>query len=116
MSQQVLSKSLPSGWVVPLPGHQELCQFARQVQAASLREATPQTSATPSPHGKALSTSRRQKHCLRVRVRTRGDADNGLMLKGKEEASGGDLLTSVELIFKPLNMLSRAASTPLDLA
>lgn len=43
-----LSKSLPSGWV-PLPGHQELCQFARQVQAASLGEATPQTSATP-PH------------------------------------------------------------------
>lgn len=49
-------------------------------------------------------------------MRTRGDADNGLMRKGKEEASGGDLLTSVELIFKPLNMLSRAASTPLDLA
>lgn len=43
--------------------------------------------------------------------------------KGKEEALKGmqhllstGQLTSVKLIFSPLNMCSRAASTPLDLA
>lgn len=44
-------------------------------------------------------------------------------MRRKEEALGDlrslmppDLLTSVKLIFSPLNIFSRAASTPLDLA
>lgn len=57
-------------------------------------------------------------------MRTQGDAANSqLNPQGKEEALEGmqslvatGLLTSVKLIFSPLNMRSRAASTPLDLA
>lgn len=55
---------------------------------------------------------------------TQGGAANSQMLpKGNQEAVEGvqrllstDQLTSVKLIFSPVNMRSRAASTPLDLA
>lgn len=56
-------------------------------------------------------------------MKTQCDAVSQMNPKGKEEALKGrqrlpstGQLTSVKLIFSPLNMRSRAASTPLDLA
>lgn len=65
----------------------------------------------------------KQKHCLREEMKTQWDAISQINPRGKEEALKGmqrrlptGQLTSVKLIFSPLNMRSRAASTPLDLA
>lgn len=110
---------------MPLPGqtYQALFQFACQVQAASPSEDTPQSSATTPTEEKSFSTFMRQKHCLSGRVKTQGDEDSLTSKGGRKRPGVGtqnlsplEPLTSVELIFAPLNMLSRAASTPLDLA
>lgn len=65
----------------------------------------------------------KQRCCLRGVVKTQCDAISQMDPRGKEEALEGmqillspGQLTSVKLIFSPLNMRSRAASTPLDLA
>lgn len=59
---------------------------------ASLRQVTPQSSVTPCPPRKAFSTFVRQKHCLRARVKTQGNADNGQM--SKREKRGGRWVTA----------------------